>query len=948
MAGDAEHSNSLAGRDGELAVLADALTQLAGGQGGSVLIEGEPGIGKSALAAAALAGLPAADIEVLRGGCDELGRRFPLSVLVAALGVTEDSPDPDRVAVARALGRSAEPSGERPPPVDQGDGASAAIERLAELVDRLCARRPVLLLVDDLQWADDPSLRLWTQLSRAAAQLPLLLIGLCRHTPNPDALAALRTELSAADHGIVLEIGPLDSADVTRLAARLSGAEPGPTFTRVLQSAAGNPLYVREIIDAVTRSGELRVLDRVAELAPAADPAVASLAGAIADRLDFLSPRCRAVLQAAALHGVEVTAEAVAELASLPVDEVRPMFLEAIAAGVVEAIGHDAVRFRHGLIRQSLYESMPEALRVAMYRDAAQQLIRGGAPVERTAEAVLRALDVADGWELDWLARNAESLAYRAPALAIALFEHALAHSASGASADARAEQLEDQLATVLFLMGRYEEAERLTRGVLAVATEPERRGWASWVLAHLLQRVGRYDESLELVTEASKNAAPLWTARLSVVRAMVFNRVEQPKPARAAAEEALALGEAIGDTLTIGYALHLLSLRSITEGDQAQSLVHMDRALGIVQGESRLDDLQAMVLSNQATVLDIVERHDEAVAALRRACALSERSGTTRVSMLRLHMAIMAFNRGHWDDSVAELDALTSPEAFVDLPVLYHGMCALIALHRDDADTLARHLRALDEVGEVGWPASLGPGMAARAFAAERAGRLGDALEVLRVFVDAEDDRFHETRADWLPTLVRLALDAGEPDLARRAADAAREEFEHEPLPYKEAMHGWCRGLVDRDPVPVLAAAEYFRGTHRPIGVGGALEDAAELLASAGDTEAARAALTEAVAVYAGLDAAWDAQRAASRLRGHGVRLGVRGPRRRPRHGWAALTETELRVAELAAAGMSNPDIAGRLLLSRRTVQTHVSHILAKLGARSRREIAEYAPGVG
>ena len=97
-------------------------------------------------------------------------------------------------------------------------------------------------------------------------------------------------------------------------------------------------------------------------------------------------------------------------------------------------------------------------------------------------------------------------------------------------------------------------------------------------------------------------------------------------------------------------------------------------------------------------------------------------------------------------------------------------------------------------------------------------------------------------------------------------------------------------------------------------------------------------------MSVYADLAATWDTRRAAARLRPHGIRLGVRGARRRPQTGWDALTETEIRVAELVATGRSNPAIAARLMLSRRTVETHVSHILAKLQARSRREITDLA----
>jgi DNA-binding NarL/FixJ family response regulator len=123
---------------------------------------------------------------------------------------------------------------------------------------------------------------------------------------------------------------------------------------------------------------------------------------------------------------------------------------------------------------------------------------------------------------------------------------------------------------------------------------------------------------------------------------------------------------------------------------------------------------------------------------------------------------------------------------------------------------------------------------------------------------------------------------------------------------------------------------------------LGNALEDAAVLQAAAGDTTAARATFDEATEAYAELGAVWDSRRAAGRLRAFGVRPGVRGVRRRPREGWSALTNTELRVADLVADGLSNPDIAVQLFLSRRTVETHVSHILAKLQLRSRRDVVK------
>jgi len=129
------------------------------------------------------------------------------------------------------------------------------------------------------------------------------------------------------------------------------------------------------------------------------------------------------------------------------------------------------------------------------------------------------------------------------------------------------------------------------------------------------------------------------------------------------------------------------------------------------------------------------------------------------------------------------------------------------------------------------------------------------------------------------------------------------------------------------------------------PLLSGQALENAAVLYAEQDDAAAARSAYQEAIAIYRGLGAEWDIMRADSRLRRYNIRRGSRGDRRRPAVGWDALTSTEQKIACLIGDGLSNPDIAGRMFLSRNTVQTHVSHILTKLNAQSRVQIARAIP---
>jgi DNA-binding NarL/FixJ family response regulator len=194
------------------------------------------------------------------------------------------------------------------------------------------------------------------------------------------------------------------------------------------------------------------------------------------------------------------------------------------------------------------------------------------------------------------------------------------------------------------------------------------------------------------------------------------------------------------------------------------------------------------------------------------------------------------------------------------------------------------------------------------------------------------------------LPDLTRLALDAGDAGLAHSAADAAAGEAQREPLAWKRWVADHCRALVERDAQAILAAADSAREAGRVLDYAEALENAAVLVAADEGETAARKLAAAAVRQYARLDAQWHIRRAGERLRANGVRQVPRTYRDRPDTGWTALTPTEMRVARLVAQGLSNPDIAAELFLSRNTVQTHVSHILAKLGAASRVEIIRLA----
>jgi DNA-binding CsgD family transcriptional regulator len=197
-----------------------------------------------------------------------------------------------------------------------------------------------------------------------------------------------------------------------------------------------------------------------------------------------------------------------------------------------------------------------------------------------------------------------------------------------------------------------------------------------------------------------------------------------------------------------------------------------------------------------------------------------------------------------------------------------------------------------------------------------------------------------------WLPDLARLALAAGDRQIAQAAAQACQGEAAAETHPARAAAAGLrCHGLLESDPGPLREAVAHYRTVGPAVELPAALEDLAAVQAGRGREEDARTALIEAVSLYEGMQAHWDIRRADSRLRPYGIRRGVRGQRGpRAAFGWDALTPTEVKIAALVARGDSTLDIAKGMFLSRRTVQTYISHILAKLGAKGRVDIVREA----
>ena len=221
------------------------------GRGQAVLIEGEPGIGKSTLVRAACAEAAELGCQVFWGAGDELGQALPLLPILDGLRVREHSDNPRQETIVALLrGEVASGRGE--------DVPTALAEQLLALVEELCATRPTVLVVDDLQWADHASVTLWERLSRSARHLPLLLVGMMRPVPQREDLLALR---HTADLACASSWTGLPEGSVTELVETLAGGKPDDELMHLADGAAGNPLYLTELVDALARSSGLTISD---------------------------------------------------------------------------------------------------------------------------------------------------------------------------------------------------------------------------------------------------------------------------------------------------------------------------------------------------------------------------------------------------------------------------------------------------------------------------------------------------------------------------------------------------------------------------------------------------------------------------------------------------------------------------------------------------------------
>jgi DNA-binding CsgD family transcriptional regulator len=956
--GTPQSAPGLRGRETESTALDRALDRVASGRAAIVLVDGEAGIGKTRLLEDALARARGRGMRVEAGRAGELERTRPFGLMADVFGCVRSSPDPRRAAIADLLA-AGDASGRGPITVTSDPGLQfRTVDAFADLAEELALAGPLVIGADDLHWADPSSLLTLGALAARLRYLPAVIIGCFRPAPRAAELERLAGALEAAG-GRRLSLRELDQRAVTELVTETVGAVPGTRLLAGIAGAAGNPLFVTELLGALAQEQMIEIAAGQAEVSDLALPPTLRLT--ILRRISFLPEEALRALRAAAILGSGFTLTDLATVAGQPAMRLSEVLAEPIRARVLADDG-TRLRFRHDLIRDAIYDDLPGSIRNALHREAGQRLAAAGAPALQVAEHLARSVGPGgagqggagpgDAEAAGWLARAARQAAATSPDVAAGLLDRAIGLTPpAGPGRD----RLLAERADALMLAGRVPSALAACRDLLGRPHDPDVDGQVQVCLAHALLAQGQVRDARDELERACRSPGLPAAARAAAQAWAGFARISLGDLDGAAASAAAAAAEAGRDGAAAAGDHLVTSITMSTMARVAESRGQLREALGIADEAVRRADVSPGRLGHRFPVcvtrgrlLIELDRLAEARSVLSDGLRICEELGVRWAAAThQVYLAYGRFTAGEWDDAAAELEAsLGIAEEIGEIYSLVYayGLMARISFYRNElgpareaAAAAGRYLAGWGSSGHslawVAWP---------RALLLEADGEPGQALAAMAGLWDwcAGAGLVLEYPAIGAD-LVRLALAAGDQDRAGAVAAAVAAVAAGNDVGWMTGEALRCQGLAGDDPEVLAAAvAAHARGA-RPYQLAQASEDAGRAFARHGQPDRAGPLLGRAAGLYQRLGAARDLARADATLRAAGVRRGRRAARDRPRFGWASLTRTEHAVAALVAEGLSNPQIGARMHISSRTVQTHLAHIFARLDISSRAQLA-------
>ncbi len=917
------------GRDAELALIRGELERLSdGGAEAVVVVEGAAGMGKSRLLAEVAAIACSLGVRAGRSAADPSEAVVELTTLLAALfDGTEPILDPGELSTLHA----------------QPEQRFWLLRDLQQLLEQAALEAPLLISIDDAQWADSGTIAALRTLPMRLTGLPIAWVIALRPprevTPLVYALEQLKRE---GARSIVL--GPLTHDSVVQLAADILAAQPDRSILKQLGEAGGSPFLVVETLLGMQEEERIRVVDGRAELVGAGMPR--RVQAKMRERLGRLSDEASDAITVAASLGRTFTFDQLARTLGRPASDLLTPVGELLEANLLVE-RDEKLAFWHDLTREAVGASVPVTARRALDRQAAVVLLEAGALPVEVAGQLAASAEVGDEVAIATLLDAAKALATTDPGAAAHFGRRALEiapihHPRRG--------EIVATTAIALHIAGNSEEAiafaDRALRETLPALQEAEVR----------LSIAGMFAISPEIRISAGRLALSLpdlpEILRARHLACLFHNLVTAGRleESRAVLEAARATVESAGDaraTFTLRVAESALEYTDDRFGP-AHELITAAYRDGIFAGDDQRLRLAHMW---HGELLSVADRHDEALAlaADGLAGAQRDRQGWA-YQMFETWHGRMLLRIGRLSEAHAVLDGRFALEDGTRAAGVLDaaGIVAFgrLAIHIGDT----RQTRRLTDIARVmleqGTPAVRRHAGWLLALFALAAGDAEAARGRLRAPTEPDGrpilPRFPFDVADEV-TLARIALAARDDQLAQLALLSSGRRSELNPgILSIAATAAQVRGLLGRNQADLRTAVDLFEHALRPLELAAALEDlGAELAAT--DRETAVDVLGRTLALYTELGATWDARRVRSRLRELGVRrrLVTAEPEA---NGWAAMTEAELTVARLVAEGLTNREVAERLFVSPHTVNSHLRHVFSKLGINSRVELARLA----
>jgi DNA-binding CsgD family transcriptional regulator len=912
------------GRTAELKVIGSLVAAVAQGRGGVLLIEGPPGIGKSRLLTEVLAMADKCGVRTLFGEAFEYQQAVPFFSLFMAT-LRADPPVGDADAMRR-LGVSA-------------DLRYWVVHELADAIHAAAAETPLVIVLEDVHWADNGTLLALRSLATARPDAAVLWVLTVRTGAGGPALQETLSVLHRANAAIVrvAAMSPDAVADMVCDAVRARADE---SLLNLAAKAHGNPFLVSELVGGLDEEGRLNVSGGRA--VATGDGLPRRLGASMQQRLDLLSAGASEMVRVAAMLPDRFSAGLLAAMLDRPPATLMSALEEAVRADLLVEDG-ERLRFRHDLLREATRQSMPLSLRRAMERQSASVMLGMGAAPAEVATQLARSAEPGDKEAIGALRQAAQSVGHTDASAAAALSKRALELLPGQ---DPQHGRLVAETVELLNRARRYEEAEELAVVALSAAASPEEeaeiRLRVMTLTKHSTQRrVEENRRALQLgeINEVTRARHLAWLAYNLALH-------DQTGERRPAADEAAEAAAGTGDPEATILADVTLALLDAADGYPGRALHPLEKACAL----ARTGDATAardLAAQHYALLLAAVGRVDEATAQIASGTTQVRQEGNAMaVNIWAVFAGLVHLAAGRLSAARTAVESLPPAEpAPTDTDMLRVMILAEVAVRTDDRNLLQQMVNSAHDAYSA--RSSL-LGRTAAHVLALAAWQRDDVHEAMRWFGDVSllGPPLGPLVLDRVILSARVVSAGGDAGLRARVLQATEAlERERPPVPLFAGVAGYARGILERDAAAFVAAAELLQSSSRPLLYAAAAEDAGDELADIDRADEAVAQLNAAFDTYMLHGALADARRVRRKLRPFGVdRRIVSKPRAKA--GWDSLTDSELRVVRLIAQGATNRDVATQLHLSLHTVKTHVHNAFAKLGITAREQLAQLARG--